>query len=449
MHMVEGEGGLTPGRVAEVLAAAGTASLENAFLHLDWNQASMDTDRVCAKRGPGGLRSVDSLELFYLHDWNVIYVPDGRNMQQILNAQQLAASLNNGQPTAIVYRTVKGWRYGIEGTVSHGAGHKLCSAGYYEALSRAHRRRTRTCFPPATPAATRAAPAPTARPSARSASGPRSGRQGAARAGDGRRSALAERLRAAGRASGPARALAACARARASRRSTRRAARDRASIPDELRLTPGSSTTMRGALGEALRYLNKASGGAVFTASADLYGSTSVSAVAADFAPGFFNAATNPEARLLVRRRHLRGRHRRCPLRHLDLRPCRRRRQLLRRLHGAAGSHRRAAALHRRPGAPGRQRRAVQADDPGLRARRPQDRRGRPHARRPAGAAASAGGLPPRHAVTLTPWEPQEVWPLLATALAQRPAVIAPFVTRPNETVLDRPALGLAPAEPR
>src|SRR5450756_2130258 len=26
-------------------------------------------------------------------------------------------------------------------------------------------------------------------------------------------------------------------------------------------------------------------------------------------------------------------------------------------------------------------------------------------------------------AVTLTPWEPQEIWPLLATALAQRPAL--------------------------
>jgi transketolase len=34
----------------------------------------------------------------------------------------------------------------------------------------------------------------------------------------------------------------------------------------------------------------------------------------------------------------------------------------------------------------------------------------------------------------------------MSAALAQRPAVIAPFVTRPAETVLDRPALGLAPA---
>jgi transketolase len=34
----------------------------------------------------------------------------------------------------------------------------------------------------------------------------------------------------------------------------------------------------------------------------------------------------------------------------------------------------------------------------------------------------------------------------VAAALARRPAVIAPFVTRPPETVLDRSALGLAPA---
>ncbi|HLN58279.1 MAG TPA: hypothetical protein VK416_06935, partial [Thermoanaerobaculia bacterium] len=54
--------------------------------------------------------------------------------------------------------------------------------------------------------------------------------------------------------------------------------------------------------------------------------------------------------------------------------------------------------------------------------------------------------FPPRTMVTLTPWEPQEVYPLVAAALERRPAVIAPFVTRPTERVLDRAALGLAPA---
>jgi transketolase len=47
--------------------------------------------------------------------------------------------------------------------------------------------------------------------------------------------------------------------------------------------------------------------------------------------------------------------------------------------------------------------------------------------------------------ITLTPWDPQELYPLLSMALARRPAVIAPFVTRPHETVPDRERLGLAP----
>jgi transketolase len=46
--------------------------------------------------------------------------------------------------------------------------------------------------------------------------------------------------------------------------------------------------------------------------------------------------------------------------------------------------------------------------------------------------------------ITLTPWSPLELWPLVTTALHKRPAVIAPFVTRPNEKVLDGEALGLA-----
>ncbi len=136
VHMVEGEGGLTPGRVAEALAAAGTASLDNVLLHLDWNQASIDSNHVCREDGSAGdYVQWNPMELFYLHDWNVVYVPDGRDMQQILRAQRIAASIKNGQPTALVYRTVKGWGSGIEGRASHGAGHKLCSDGFYQALS--------------------------------------------------------------------------------------------------------------------------------------------------------------------------------------------------------------------------------------------------------------------------------------------------------------------------
>ena len=47
--------------------------------------------------------------------------------------------------------------------------------------------------------------------------------------------------------------------------------------------------------------------------------------------------------------------------------------------------------------------------------------------------------------MTLTPWDPQEMFTVVSEVLAKRPCVIAPFVTRPNELVVDRKALGLAP----
>jgi transketolase len=128
VHVLEGEGGLTPGRVSEALAAAGTASLDNVVLHVDWNQASIDTDHVCRDDGrPGDYVQWTPSELFYLHDWNVVFVSDGMDFDQVIRAQRLAAGFQTGQPTAIVYRTVKGWRYGVEGRASHGAGR--CSDG--------------------------------------------------------------------------------------------------------------------------------------------------------------------------------------------------------------------------------------------------------------------------------------------------------------------------------
>src|SRR6516164_5966493 len=136
VHIIEGEGGLTPGRVAEALAAAGTASLDNIILHVDWNQASIDSNRVCREsETPGEYVQWTPAELAYLHDWNVIYVPDGFDWQQITAAQRLALDLHTGQPTAIAYRTIKGWQYGISGKASHGAGHVLCSKEFFTALT--------------------------------------------------------------------------------------------------------------------------------------------------------------------------------------------------------------------------------------------------------------------------------------------------------------------------
>jgi transketolase len=111
VHVIEGEGGMTPGRVAEGVAAASAAQLHNIIVHLDWNQASIDSNNVCRDGNtPGDYVQWDPREYFYLHDWNVIWVPDGFDFDQVIRAQQIAKAGLNEQPTAIVYRTVTGWR---------------------------------------------------------------------------------------------------------------------------------------------------------------------------------------------------------------------------------------------------------------------------------------------------------------------------------------------------
>ncbi|MGZ4198551.1 MAG: hypothetical protein ACXVP1_00015 [Thermoleophilia bacterium] len=443
IDVCEGEGGLTPGRVSEALAAAGTASLSNVTVHLDFNQASIDSDRVCRQdRTPGDYVQWEPGELFYLHDWNVVTVADGHDFQQVVAAQRRAREIDNGQPTALVYRTRKGWRYGLEGRASHGAGHRLCSAGFYEALAEltgAGEAELPSCEPGdprcAGPAGEPVreeclwaalqivrrrleAEVPTVRTLAA------------------RLAAARRRLEQRGRAARPgAPRVAAVYELAASAATT---------APGVLRLSPGTSTTLREVLGRSLRLLSEASGGALFVASADLVGSTSVGEITADYPAGFWNAVTNPEARLLsvggICEDAIAGvlsgisayGHGigvgssygafMAPLGHIAAR-----------LHAIGAQARRAATGE--PYRPlilicGHSGLATGEDGP-------------THAD-PQALQLLQENFPAGTAVTLTPWEPQEIWPLLAAALARRPALVAPFVTRPAEIVLDRAALGLA-----
>jgi transketolase len=445
VHIVEGEGGMTPGRVSEAMAAAGTASLKNALLHVDWNQASIDSNRVCREGDrPGDYVQWNPLELAYLHDWNAIFVPDGLDFEQILTAQRMATKMENHQPSAIVYRTKKGWQYGIEGRASHGAGHSLCADGFYQALQplldktggklprcesanqrcQAGKKRevVEECFWESLMAIRTAL--------------------------EGNRPAvdfLARKL------------LEACSRLKSRGRQSRPKApalgvifdaanKTAGSIPEELTLVPGKTTTLRGELGRVFQYYNKISNGAILAASADLLASTSVNTVAQGFPEGYFNAETNPQARLLsiggicedamagiLSGLSTYGQHIGvgssygafiAPLGHI------------------------AARLH----AIGNQARQAIASEPY-----------RPMVLICAHAGVKTGEDGPTHAdpqalqllqenfplgtmITLTPWDPQEIWILLSASLAKRPAVIAPFVTRPTEKILDRKALGLAPA---
>ena len=136
MHVVEGEGGLTPGRVAEALAAAGTGGSTTSSSTWTGTRPRSTRDHVCREgERPGDYVQWTRPSCSTSTTGTSCYVPDGMDFQQVIEAQRLAARLATGQPTAIVYRTVKGWRYGIEGRASHGAGHKFCSEGFYAALA--------------------------------------------------------------------------------------------------------------------------------------------------------------------------------------------------------------------------------------------------------------------------------------------------------------------------
>ena len=446
VHVIEGEGGLTPGRVVEALAAAGTGSLDNVIVHLDWNQASIDTNAVCREDNvPGDYVQWDPMELFYLHDWNVIYVPDGKDFRQILAAQELALELDTTQPTVIVYRTVKGWQYGIEGRASHGAGHALCSEGFHSVLEPL------------------LGDQKDALPSCCDLKHPRcAGPDGSAvmeacfwqtlellraeiASNSNMLAILAERMRTSR------------SRLNGLERRPREEAPDvgllydiatqnTLNVPPELELKPGTVTTIRGELGRVLNYYNTKSGGALMVAAADLLGSTSVNKVTDGFEVGYWNANTNPDARTLsiggicedgmsgmLAGLSTFGKHIGiassyaaflAPLSHIAGR-----------LHAIGGQARKSVS-----GEPLKPMILVCAHA-GLKT----GEDGPTHAD-PQALQLLQENFPRGTMITLTPWEPQELWPLVSAALAKRPAIIAPFVTRPNETVPDRVKSGLPPA---
>ena len=445
VHILEGEGGMTPGRVAEAMAAAGTASLDNAVLHVDWNQASIDSNQVCRDgAAPGDYVQWNPAELAALNDWNVVMVEDGLDFQQVLSGQHAAASLENGQPTAVVYRTTKGWRYGIEGKSSHGAGHKMCSEAFHSAVSPLLERTGGGL--PRCEANTQ-----------RCEAGAREDvleecfweALGVVRSSIEKNPRMVETLVARLRASRERLG----ARGRKPRpgvphvEAAYELARSASEPPPEATVPPGTSTTLRGELARVLNVYNRATSGAFLAASADLLGSTSVDGTAKGFPAGWYNARTNPEARLLstggicedgmsgiLSGLSSFGRHIGvgssygaflAPLGHISAR-----------LH-AIGQQ----ARHAVTGEAYRPMILICAHA-GLKT----GEDGPTHAD-PQALQLLQENFPRGTAVTMTPWDPQEIWHLFSAALARRPALIAPFVTRPSEMVLDRAALGLAPVD--
>jgi transketolase len=437
IHMLEGEGGLTPGRVYESVAAAGSSGLHNAICHLDWNQASIDSDRVTREGSQvGEYVQWDPMEFFYLHDWNVVHVKDGFDMGQVLTGQRRALEMDNGQPTAVVYRTEKGWGYGITGKKSHGGGHKTGSEGYVEAM----------------------------RPllGDGAASLPQVQDPSDLEAVEACHWATLEMLRdflgreAADVCDEAARRL---REARDDLDARERTARPGApdieriydvakpeTVPSELALEVGSKTPLRTQLGAVLGYLNEQSNGAILLGAADLLDSTAISVGSKSFPTGYFHCADNPASRTLTLGgicedglacilSGVSGFGHHCgagasygafisPLGHIPAR-----------VHAISQQMKQDVS-------PGRFAPFIlQCGHAGMKT----GEDGPTHAD-PQALQLHIENYVPGTAVTLTPWEPQEIWALVAASFRAEFAVIVPFVTRPSEPVLDREALGLAPA---
>jgi transketolase len=374
--------------------------------------------------------------LCYLHDWNVVYVHDGSDYQQVLSAQKITKSRLNNQPTAIVYRTVKGWKYGIEGRKSHGAGHGFCSDAYYQMLEPMERH-FGVSFP-------RFAGSPDPEVIEDCYYETLLTVRGVLEEQRHISDFMAQRLDDAGQ------------RLRELDRQRRKDGDGLAAlysdqvepqvIPPELTYKPGDRVTLRAALGGTFQSLNKLTDGAFIGSAADLLGSTSISMLGDGFAPGLYNAITNPDARLIATGGICEdcmgafmagvssfGNHIGAgssysafivALQHITAR-----------LHGI-GQQARSHAL----GQPYRTFVIVCAHA-GLKT----GEDGATHAD-PQALQLLLENFPPGIAITLTPWDPQELWPLTVAALKKRPAVLAPFVTRPAETILDREGANLPPA---
>ena len=440
VHIIEGEGGMTPGRVAEALAAAATSGLDNLYFHVDWNQAAIDSD-VVTRDGetPGEYVQWDPCEFLMLHGFNVVYVPDGFDFAQVDQAQRKALAINNGKPTGIVYRTVKGWKYGIEGRKSHGAGHKFYSEEYLTALQ-PFEQAFGVEFPrfevEKSPEAVEKAYYDSLL---------------VIRKVFEANTELTKHL---------GNMVVACKQGHAdSPRLIRPDAPDLGKLyetnaispldrPDSCTYEVGSAQTLRGSLAHGLNHVNKLTNGAVFAAAADLYGSTNISNIGSGFGSGFWHPTRNPESRLFsaggIAEDAMGGI---CsgistmgyqigvgssygafiaPLN-----------TICAKTHGIGQQ----TLRHRVPGEPNKTF-VVVCGHAGVKT----GEDGPTHAE-PQALQVMQENFPGDVMISITPWDPNELWPLTAETLLQRPAVMAAYVTRPSEVILDRDALGLAPPE--
>lgn len=434
VNILEGEGGLSAGRVSEALACAATAQLKNVVFHIDWNEASIESNRVTNDgQNPGDYVQWTPVEYFRIHDFNVIYVPDGHDFEQVYAAQKMALEFKNNQPAAIVYRTVKGWRYGLEGKASHGAGHKFCSPEFYGALAE-FENMFGVKFPRFEGEKT-----------------PLNIEQNYWDVLLTLRHALEKEGLLAAFAAQNVRERAADLRFLG--REVRPGLGDVKKIytafkpeetPAAFVFKPGESYTTRGVLGNVLAHLNKQTDGCILTGSADLYGSTNAGNIAKDFPKGFYNAVSNPLSReLSVGGICEDGMAGVCSGvssfgKHIGVSSSYA--AFLAFAHVAARLHAIGYQAAREAGAAPNTL-VLFNGHAGV----PTGEDGPTHAD-PQALQLVQDNFPKGLCITLTPLEVDEIWPLVTRGFQLRPAVLSPFVVRPSYKLMDRAALGADPA---
>lgn len=431
VHVIEGEGGLTAGRCAEAMAIASRAGLDNLIVHLDWNQASIDSDKVTAENDtPGDYVAWEPTELFYLNGFNVIYVKDGLNFAQIYAAQKFAETLNNGLPTAIIYRTIKGWHYGLEGKASHGGGHKLCSPEFYKAMEEFEKtfnvkiphlcegQEIEDCF--------------------------------YSNLLEIRKVIVLNRELFSGLANKikvSADRLQHLSRPQKDFRTGEvYTAFKPENIPAEFVFQPGQNPTLRATMAQALAKISKDTNGTLIVATADLSGSTGAGKIAYD-SKGFYNKKNNPNSRLISS-----GGITEDGLSAVMSGVSAYGKQLgvaasygaftSAMMHTQARLHAIGQQAYEEATGKGKNTFIIFTGHAGL----PTGPDGPTHAD-PQMLQLVAEDFPKGAAITLTPLDANDVWPSLTAALNKRPAVLYPVVTRPNVKITDRAALGSAPQD--
>lgn len=416
VNVLEGEGGLTAGRVAEALAIASRSGLDNLIIHLDWNQASIDSDKVCAKDGQAGdYVAWQPTELFYINGFNVIEVDDGSNFAQVYAAQKFANNLNNGVPTAIVYKTIKGRKYGIEGRKSHGSGHKFATDGYYNALADFEQTfnikiphfegemdaqnvenyyyQTLLCFRKAI-SENKEIFAP-----------------------------LAEKLKTAKQnlinknlpvLTKPLETF------------------DPRKTPEVLQYPTDKKVALRAAMGQALQYMSEKQKNSFYVSTADLSGSTAAGQIAKPYDKGFYNKQTNPESRLIssggicedglsavMSGVSAYGLNTGVAASYAAFTSSM--------MHTASRLHAIGQQSYHEATGKDMNTFVVFSGHAGI----PTGEDGPTHAD-PQALQLVQEDFPQGMAITLTPLDAKDVWPSLCVAMAKKPAVLYPFVTRPE-----------------